>query len=147
MKYFLVLVGFAVFFSNTAIGQKQEAEILADTFWKMIQADSSSFSIYKLMGHENLDNVKLTETIIAAGVNFGKPSVIDRRGYLVSQASSGIMGKGQYVCFNYRNKYKDDLLGENLVFEKVVFFRKSKSGSLKLVQYSWSKKGTDISCD
>jgi hypothetical protein len=127
--------------------QKQEAEKLADNFWQYIKADSSAFAISKQIGHDEIDALKLSETILAAALNCGKPVVIDRKGNLISQSSNGLMGKGQYICFNYRNKYLDELLGESLVFEKLLFFRRTKTDKLKLVQYNWSKKATDISCD
>lgn len=149
MKHLKYISTLFLFLAVTLISnaQKEEAEKLADDFWQYIKADSSSFAISKQIGHEQLDAVKLSETILAAALNCGKPVVIDRKGYLISQASKGLMGKGQYICFNYRNKYTDELLGASLVFEKLLFFRRTKTDKLKLVQYNWSKKATDISCD
>lgn len=142
-----ILLFTLICFSGLTHAQKQEAETLADQFWQLVKADSSAFVIKNALGHEKLDAVKLSETLLAAGLNFGKPSVIDRKGYRVFQSTGGTMGKGQYVCFNYRNKYKDGLLGENLVFEKLVFYRKNKTDTIRLVHYAWSKRGIDISCD
>jgi hypothetical protein len=149
MKLYIRIALFLAVYSFTpaAFAQKAEAEKLADLFWNYIQTDSSAFVIKNEIGHPGLEATTLSETILSAATSFGKPVRIDRKGYLVSNSTGGSMGKGQYVCFNYRNKYADELLGENIVFEKLLFYRKTKTVPLKLVAYAWSKKGTDISCD
>jgi hypothetical protein len=149
MKKLKQIFVFAIFFLCSAIGnaQKQEADSLANTFWRLVKDDSSAFVISKQLAHADVDVLKLSETLNAIAMLSGKPKVIDRKGLLVAHSTEGLMGKGTYVCFNYRNQYEDALLGSSIVFEKLLFFKQSKKEDLKLVQYSWSKKATDISCD
>jgi len=127
--------------------QMQEAEQLADQFWSFVKADSSGIAVQKVMGHAQLDAVDLSLSLQNVSVSFGKLIKIDRKGYMVSNSTGGVMGKGQYVCFNYKNSYNDELLGKNTVFEKLLFYRRSKTEPLKLVLYEWSKRATEISCD
>jgi hypothetical protein len=131
----------------TASSQVQPAESLAAKFWEYIKADSSAFALKKEMGHSALDAVQLSEAILSASLQFGKPVAIDRKRVKESTVTNGLIGKGRYVCFNYRNKYSDPLTGEHIIFEKLLFYKKDKEDELKLVQYKWSARGTDIDCD
>ncbi|HQX95989.1 MAG: hypothetical protein IPN82_06170 [Chitinophagaceae bacterium] len=142
-----IFIVIATCYSIMAGAQKQEAEILADQFWQFIKDDSSSFTIKKAIGHSKIDEQNLSELLISSKVQNGKPFNVARKGFKTSSSTGGLMGKGQYVCFMYRNKYKDDKESVHLVFEKLVFYRSTKKEALKLILYNWSSKGVDISCD
>ena len=122
-----IFVVIAICYSLMAGAQKQEAEILADQFWQFIKDDSSSFVIKKTIGHTKIDEQNLSELLVSARVQNGKPLNIARKGFKTSSSTGGLMGRGQYVCFMYRNKYIDENEGVHIVFEKLLFYRSAKS--------------------